>query len=78
MSIVNQPSAQGRRHLPREKKFLVFGLKVTILTEDIPLREVEEFLDFLTMIYGKKIRITQKNQSGLSVSSTSTSEPGRE
>ncbi len=61
MSIVNQPSALGRRHLPKKKDFQAFSLKVTIQTTDIPLRKVEEFLDFLTLVYGKKFRITQKN-----------------
>ena len=61
MSIVNQPSARGRRHLPGKKEFQAFSLKVTIPTEDIPHRTVEEFLDFLTLVYGRKISIRQKN-----------------
>jgi hypothetical protein len=61
MSIVNKPSAQIWKHIPGRPDYQEFCLKVSIPTSDIPLRKVDEFIEFLTMVYGKKIRFTQKN-----------------
>jgi hypothetical protein len=61
MSIVQNPSARTRRCVPQAKQFLSFTLKVTVPTEHLSFRHVNEFLQFLIMVYGNKIRITTKN-----------------
>ena len=60
-TIVNRPSADSWRYIAARQEFQPFNLKVKVPTEGIPLRIVDEFLEFLTMVYGSKIRITQKN-----------------